>query len=64
MIKRLEWQGLGVPVMIENVTDRCDKEIGVAGMGVPVMIKNVTDRCDKEIGVAGIGGCCNDRECY
>ena len=49
--------------MIENVTECCDKEIGVAGMEVPVMIENVTDRCDKEIGVAGIGGSCNDREC-
>ena len=33
MIKRLEWQGLGVPVTIENVTDHCDKAIGVAGIG-------------------------------
>ena len=33
VIKRLEWQGWGVAVMIENVTDRCDKEIGVAGIG-------------------------------
>ena len=47
--------------MIDNVTDRCDKAIGVAGMGVPVMTESVTDRCDKEIGVAGIGGSCNDR---
>ena len=36
MIKRLECQALGVPVMIESVTDRCDKEIGVAGMRVPL----------------------------
>ena len=33
MIKRLEWRGLEVPVMIDNVTDRCDKEIVVAGIG-------------------------------
>ena len=32
MIKRLEWQGLGVPVMTENVTDRYDKEIGLIGV--------------------------------
>ena len=31
--------GMEVPVMIENVTDHCDKEIGVAGMEVPAMIE-------------------------